>query len=562
MVTASSCDACLELCIGPRDFFDIAMQNNSITFERANPLQGLQSLARAIALPHEYAPTRYPSFPALERTAVMSFNSNASYSTGVGDVMGLLCRQAAYPLWLDQPFTNQVVSLAFDIAGATSGTGATSVSAITPVGPMRSWVVGNVLASATQVGVTGGSLTTLPYPIVGIDGLAAPGGREFFFVPSGWSFAVIVVNHVASTAVAATVTVAFETWLSPGEVSNDFTTTIVFNPPPSTRSAGSVVGPAAAGAWHRVIGLESTVTSALSSVQIVMSPGTISINNGSATVAATCTITAGSATSLYPFFYPLEFANSSLPWFSTRTTASSALFTNVTQVLNKSGSITAGRVSPQVQNPWSVTKSYLAALHPAEKAMLGLEAGFYTYVPPSTDMAEFWDYSIPSVSSSGVTVRAAPVYRLDNTSLVNVFYFTTPVIETFAVNVDYHIEFRTTSTLWQLGMSALTLESFHQAQIELMSHGFFYNNEDHKKLKGLLSRAGKAAQKLAPMAKQFLPPQARMAVEAGMMAQRLLSNRPGPTVKATSAVGSGMVKKAQKAKQTKQQKGKGKGKKH
>jgi len=48
-----------------------------------------------------------------------------------------------------------------------------------------------------------------------------------------------------------------------------------------------------------------------------------------------------------------------------------------------------------------------------------------------------------------------------------------------AVNISWHIEFRTTSALFQIGMSPLTLESLHQAQLALSQVGFFFDNPDH-----------------------------------------------------------------------------------
>jgi hypothetical protein len=522
---------------------------NTITFERANPLQGMATLARSIALPHEYAPARYPSFPALERTAVMSFNSNASYSTIVGDSMGLLCRQASFPLWLDQDFTNQAISFAWDL-DSSSGGASDQLVGYSTLGPVRTWRLGNVTATGGAVGVTGSSAPTLPYPVMGVDNGAATGGREFVYVPAGWNIAVVIANNNAVLLGATTVVeVGIERWVSPGEVNPINRVTIT--PVATNRSAGAVTTLSTnTNLWIRVSNITLGAAASgyeISSVQLVLSPGIITYTPAVANWG-TASVAANPSRSLYPFFYPLEFANSTLPWYSTRTTATALLMTNVTQVLNKSGSITAGRVPPQVLSPWEVTKTYVSSLHPAEKALLGLEAGFYTYVPPSTDMSEFWDYTCPSVGVPGSLTPACPVYRLDNTSLVNAFFLTAPVAETFAINLDFHIEFRTVSTLWQLGMSTLTLESFHQAQIELMSHGFFYNNEDHKKLKSLVGKAKKAAGVFGPMVKPLLPAQARMAYDFARSAQKLMSSKPGKTPQPTSAAGSGMVKKPAKQK--------------
>jgi hypothetical protein len=48
---------------------------NTLQFERSNPLQQMTGIARAIALFYEHAAQRFLFFPALERTAVMQFNA-------------------------------------------------------------------------------------------------------------------------------------------------------------------------------------------------------------------------------------------------------------------------------------------------------------------------------------------------------------------------------------------------------------------------------------------------------------------------------------------------------
>jgi len=181
-----------------------------------------------------------------------------------------------------------------------------------------------------------------------------------------------------------------------------------------------------------------------------------------------------------PWAPPSEFATTPLPYYATRTTAAAALFTNVSKVQNKEGTIQAGRLNPKATNIWSAAKSALTNLHPSEKQLLGLETGFYTFCPPSTDLASFWDYTLSTAQGAS----AAPMVRLDNDSLANLFFFDDPDGSTsLAVNVDYHIEFRTTSALWPIGLSAMSLESLHAAQLSLVEVGFFFPNETHEELK-------------------------------------------------------------------------------
>ncbi len=137
-----------------------------------------------------------------------------------------------------------------------------------------------------------------------------------------------------------------------------------------------------------------------------------------------------------------------------------------------------GRLAPQTVNVWRASLTNVSGLHPSEKAYLPLETGAYTYVPPSTDMAMFWDYTIPIGVYPSPTGTRFPIIRLDNTSLVNAGFFSDPDGGTnLAITADWHFEFRTTSALFSIGLSGTTLESFHQAQLSLVEAGFFFANE-------------------------------------------------------------------------------------
>jgi hypothetical protein len=247
----------------------------------------------------------------------------------------------------------------------------------------------------------------------------------------------------------------------------------------------------------------------------------------------------------------------------TRTTASAVLLTNVTKVLNKEGTVLAGRLLNRHTEAWNFDSARLSQLHPAEKAMLPLETGFYTYAPPSTDMATFFDYTMTLTGDYAEinSTERYPVFRLDNTAYANCFILADSDAATpssFAVNTDWHIEFRNNSTLFQIGMSAITLEAFHQAILNLVSHGFFFSNGKHK---GLISKIIAGGQKAAPYLTPLLPPSAAMAARAGLkaagVAQKLLSRRPNTTPPTTSAKASGMMPES-KGKKGKAQKGKGK----
>jgi hypothetical protein len=223
------------------------------------------------------------------------------------------------------------------------------------------------------------------------------------------------------------------------------------------------------------------------------------------------------------------------------------LGTNVTQVLNKGGTILGGRVSPAVIDPWRVQQSYVNALHPAEKAFLPLETGVYTYCPPSTDLIFFSDHTL----NTGQGASACPIYVLSNDALYNKLYLTTAgVEESLACTVTWHLEFRTSSALFQIGLSGLTLESLHQAQLVLAETGYFFENPKHD---AVLSKVISAAKKYVPMAVGAYNP-AVGAVMKGMIKAKAkpratIKPKTGPSKpRTTTAAASGMLPKGQKKK--------------
>lgn len=265
-----------------------------------------------------------------------------------------------------------------------------------------------------------------------------------------------------------------------------------------------------------------TVSNCVATTSVETSPSVMrTINAGPGVVSA-----------LVPSGPPPEYGNSTIPYQSTRLTAVGALFTNVTKLLNKEGVVYSARLSPANIDVFNFAQTDIVAVHPAEKAQLALEHGFYTYCPPSTDLALFQDYTCAAVPQSGAwTQTDCPYYRLDNTALVNAFVFVDSDATTttnLAVTLDWHIEFRTTSTLFQIGLSGVTLETLHQAQLALVQLGFFYNNDDHKSI------AMKVLPKIAAIAKAY----GGVPGMLGSMATRIMSKAPPKPPKVSRTITS------------------------
>lgn len=541
------------------------MQRSVIQFAKANPLQSMTALEQSISLPHEYAPSRYPSFPALERTAVMSFNvpKTLGFPSGETELKGLLFRQAAWPLWVDTSVTGwiQVANYpCMDYKGTGNNMNQANNTTFFPTHPSPiNFQLASSTASLTTLGISGAIAPHWNQPLIGMHL-----DKGYVYVPKGSFLYYHASVNSKGTSVDLICSLTIETWIDRNTVS---TTEM-----PAFTIAGTNLGalhgpiPASDNAWMRIVGVSfrgaSSTFGEMETRLIVSSASSMTFTPSASTIGS---VVVGTSTStmLVPFSPPPEFDVTERPWLDTRVTASALLLTNVTKVLNKEGTVLAGRLKNTASEAWAFDSSKLANLHPAEKAMLALETGFYTYAPPSTDLQGFYNYTyapaVFSFSGYANTADIIPIFNLDNDSYANCFILTdsdpsTP--SSFAANLDWHVEFRNNSTLFPIGMSGVTLEAFHQAILNLVTHGFFFSNGKHKSALRSIYAEGK---KMAPLLMGALPPPARLAATMGMrVADRLLSKKPNTTPPTTSASGSGMLPRSDKKKSSKPQKKRGK----
>lgn len=517
-----------------------AMQQRTSVLPAGHPVKAMTGLARQIALPHEHSPLRFPSFPSLERTAVMGFNAPANLSLPAGTaVKVMLSRQATYPAWAERVLTKDCYLMTFTTSAPQRRAGSNFDNTLlinpSPIGWGRGLYAGSAYSPSIGTGGTQVPVGDMTYPIVGVDGDQAP----YIWCPQGYFCYVVVTRVVNSGGVAEKVSVTIENWDSPGQAS--YVTTVDVDLPVAASGTGGMAQCTSFG-WLRpkVVAVSGTdVARDTYTVTLVTSAGTMTYTASNANGGA-LNLNSASATQVFmPLIEPAEFRNSALPWFSTRTTASGLLCTNVSQIQKKAGTVLCGRVAPQVINPFTVTSSYLNTLHPAEKAFLPLETGMYTYCPPSTDLADFWDFTVDSTTATTLLATSfvgvgLPCYRLNSTALVNVAFFTAGSdTEQLAVNVDWHIEFRTSSALFNIGLCGLTLETLHTAQLMLAEAGYFFDNPDHKPIIEKLISMGK---KYGPTVVSAVSPAVGQILKSVMM-----SRKPNTTVPTTTAKASGLL---------------------
>lgn len=525
-----------------------AIMQSTLQFEKANPLTQMTGVARAIALPHEHAAQRFPSFPALERTAVMQFNSPFQWDPPLPESYGMLMRQAAFPLWLTKTVGGSTAYYAW-YAWQKSLSVATESEVVHLDVPLAGAGIGPMTSSIAPLEITGYPTTPANLsPLLATDHSLGP--YPYFYVPAGFS-PTVYVGLEAPATIATTMMVTFEEWAAPGvQRTNNIQSRTGITFANGIANGVSSLAAVARNRWMRPVSyMYGSDAIPLNSgdnptiIVVVHSATGTSFTTSAVPVGGTLALTTSpNTTCLVPAAVSPDFAASPLPWGDTRLTAVASLFTNVTKALNKEGTVIAARVSPTSKHLWNVTSADLSVSHPAEKAYLPLQHGMYTYAPPSTDLADFWDYTYPVYPASSAVVSSAPlavvpVVRLDNTALANCFYVSDSDAGTsLAVNLDWHVEFRTTSQLWPIGLSAITLETLHQAQLALVTAGFFFSNEAHKDTIARIVRtlslwAGKAA----PVA-SLIHPTAGRALRIASRAGNALYPRRGPVTPATTVL--------------------------
>lgn len=416
---------------------------------------GADEIALTMAIPRDHKPIRLPTFPNLERTAVLSTMQAATTAvTGASVARALLFRSPTYPVWVKQTTaTAQFAGLVWNFTAQAADDATLAFTA-----PPESY-----FGTASNQHLVLGRKD---------DGL-------WLYVPAGCYVGLrLIVNTSATMALTLSYQVFDGTSTGTTETVASLTGTDVY----LTASSAFTVG-----SWVRFISLDVNASASLSSYLV---------NLGWVTGGSFFSPT-GTLSSIMPLGAPPEFNNSIIPYGSTRANAVAVLFSNVTAVLNKEGTVRATRVP--MSTPMQLWGAFendpaFAASHPAETYWGPLEKGLYAYTLPDEATVRFRDCTVEIRSDAGVKAYL-PAFDLDGFQYASLIAFTdlTTGDSTLAVTVDSHLEFRTNSALFQLGFSATTLEAEHVAQMACVRKGVFFENPTHMTAIAALIRQGLTA---------------------------------------------------------------------
>lgn len=465
-------------------------RNQLMPYTKVNQaMAGHSAIAQTIAVPHEHKPQRLPTFPNLERTAAI-----ATIATGTSGVTGgtvrefALMRSPTYPLWT--------------LSAASTGAASVYYKRDGQFGKLTS--VGDTVVFANDCysgfGYAGADTTWTSSYSQKYPQCVLSDGRVFLKTATAGFTAVM---FTCSNFVGA-IDIDVESW--------DGSETTNYNTLSSVTVAGSpaIISLSLFGPWFRIVsmtlhGLTSGSPSDLTDLRVGISSG------------GTLTVPLGTGVQFFgPVFSTPEYTTASVPYASSRANAAAVLFSNVTAVLDKDGTVTAARVPRVACHPWEGTAAALGtydstinAVYPKDRYFGPLEKGLYTYTLSDAAVEAFHDYT-------NDIVGAPPRFYGDSYDYVTLIQFRDlgGNGSTMAITLDTHLEFRSSSMLFPVGFSNTQLEVYHSAQMALAQLGVFFENPTH--LSTIIGLVRSAVMRLAPI----VAPYAKQAVRAG--AEKLL----------------------------------------
>lgn len=513
-------------------------------------------IALSIALPREYPARRLPTRPA-SYTAVLESMALAAYPVPDADARrAVLVRDPVYPAWAERTCVGGSAQLKTD-GGGWSAAAANTLIVAAPAWEkfemIGSMGIDNAVADLSDFGV-----------------LFQEARSTGLYVPYGSQLTVTV----GSAAVQTGGTCACDlTWRYRGEW---VTTTVRLDIDPGTPTANMA---------YSFSGYSGTVSALVGGV--IESPdqlvGTVPwgwvyatnfrtvsaptptiptpyITFGWAPVGRSWAPLAGPGTSmklLVPLTRSPEFSQSLLPYSRCRVTASSLLLSNVTAEMYREGTVKAARLCASNIGFSSFSSADVDAVHPTLKYYGRLADGAYTFTLPLPNCDSFHDCWI-SLTTNSTATGYKTVYPLAQVSCYEMYNalvlqdngsgstLTTTFPTQLAVTVNQHIEFESTTSLFELDLSRTPLQTLQAAEVALLRFGLFHENWIH--VGKIVDKALQAVRWATPLVAPQLGLIGNTLINAAAKAGTdYLARKLTPEAKASANISPGLVIKPRSA---------------
>lgn len=497
---------------------NLRTQMNKVTgkVSRSLNVTGIQKVTRLIAdslsLPSSFSPLRLPGPGIAARpTSSTGFTALSTYQLPYAGVTNVTARilhvnSPSAPIWVDRLIPDTFIAFGTDAMEFPSATTVPVTWAVSDL-DAYSFVMFSTDAAAAmaQAQISGHKFMYIPRNIVG----AQPNHLVFY-----------IVARDASNAFCSSMSGSINVMLQVSDGTN--ITSLPLN------LAAATVAPYGF-AWTAGITLPDRVSWVR--VDTIATENTASVTFAAATTA--CRLTAGiyygdaamtttGHTAKLFGLAPLQdtnmIENTQLAIYSAgRLNASSLLMSNVTKVINKEGFIRCARLPlTSLVNPFSLTS--IRGLPPNLIKTLVLEKGAYNYLLPGelSDFVQTYTNMVnePGLGPFGPTTNTipAPLIYMDTLGYSNLMILEdddTSTPSTFSIQYNNHLEFTSSSQIFQTGISTLELEDLRKALRALEMTGVFFENPAH--FGALVTMVSSAVRAAWPL----VQPAFRAAVAAG-----------------------------------------------
>lgn len=424
----------------------------------------MNMLAQVQALPSDFPPQRVPSLASIELTSVLAFQGEIDLKMPASGVSyAMLTRSPLMPLWLSAP------PLADTLAGSTWIGFQNVISPPSlPNGVGEPMSLDDTFLANTYVARSFTTNNILPNYAPAVD----DNNRMWFYAPAGGIKSGIMITCNAAIPAGA--------WNLVIEIVSGFDTTSTSTQNVSLGFSDSrVEGVWTKPGWWRPVSLSCTVACA-TDMQITGFYCGVT-TNGSLLVPAAANVAPVYTPGTYwdPPAPPQE-ASTVAPWNDTRATAVAALFMNTTAGQYKEGRVNGIRGATNTVRPFDVNffvsgfESTYQGTDRNNKYGGMFEKGFYAFSKPDKSSDEFRKWINNSCSF--------PHFRLDAFDYVDIVKFVdhSPTTESnISIILNYHIEWRNTSSLWPTARTLEVLENWRQASGALAGMPNMFENPIH-----------------------------------------------------------------------------------
>ncbi len=446
-------------------------------------------MSKAMLFPANTPPQRIPTFPNVERTAVLPFRTTTTFSVpytgsgttaiasdgGLTDSYLVLFSQPASPLWgnavVDSTGMEYLIYVSASAPGTAVGTSLTPGNVFPQTAAAMSSLPYSLTAYSFPIGVLASEPFLFKPAFTFGDGAAGKGCRAFIRI------SVTGATGTPTGTIAATI----RWWLRGGETLTEYVTL-------SGTANGTFTGYSSAAATNHLSFFKVDALVVATTVSYAGTPTAYTVTSGWVCTSGTpdYLVPAGKFNVLVPLISsPPQISASKLPWIDTRSTACALLASNTTKVINKEGTINCARVSLNTGRlscaAFAPSSSEIAAIHPSLRYFGPMEKGAYTFLPPSQEMQQFFDCTY-MLTLTGSSQNYAPAFNLDTLEHANVLAFSDPdasTISNLALTLDQHIEFRTTTTIFEVAICSSSLDEFQRASAAVARITPFTENPLH-----------------------------------------------------------------------------------